>query len=771
MKFRLFLWICITPVLLKAQTDLRIGQWFNQIPYNSGNKITQSDEAVYYATDLAILRIQKSDLSTSKISTIEGLSGSRINAIYYHQEAKALIVAYSDGLIDLMDEDGTSAIPFIKIYNNLPISKNINSITKRNNNSVFINADFGLLSLNLNSKLIEFTIFTDNLKINNTLLYNNAYYSATSKGIYVFDLSQGSLIEDFANWKIMNLSNGLNPNESYKQVLIHSNELFVLERDELFKLNNGNFDLIRRIQDFSFVHGYGEGKDLILSMKYDFNEETKLVILRSTNDWLDIGGDCVINNLESLQEPSGRTWLADKRSGFRYFEDFLNPCAQINIPGPYNINVFDIKSHSDGIYVSSGGWDETFTYLYRTDGVFTYKDKSWDYINSLNNSFFKTNNIQDILRSEESKDHSKLFYASFQQGLIQFDRATAEYKLFNHLNTNNILGSAVGDPSRVRITGLDFDPKQEVLWIADYLAAKPVVSLDKTGNFKSYRLPGNTPTNIINITVDNNGYKWLVFRDGLGVFDEGDPNNPNDDRIAILNSSNTNITTNIIYNVTVDIEGDVWVGTAAGPVIFECGSSIFDGTCKGTRRKVDQNGIIGYLLESEEVLSLAVDGANRKWIGTRNGLYVQSPTGEFQIEYFNTENSPLLSNNIFSLAINDVTGEVWIGTDRGIQVYRSNATSAKDNFSEVPLVFPNPVTSSYQGDVAIKGLARDARVKITDLSGRLVYETFANGGQAIWNRKDYLGNEVSSGIYLIFANTVKDFDTSEGVVTKLVLTR
>ena len=130
-----------------------------------------------------------------------------------------------------------------------------------------------------------------------------------------------------------------------------------------------------------------------------------------------------------------------------------------------------------------------------------------------------------------------------------------------------------------------------------------------------------------------------------------------------------------------------------------------------------------------------------------------------------------MSNNIFSLAVNNNTGEVWIGTDRGIQMYRSDATSAKDFFVNEPLVYPNPVTSDYKGPVAIKGLARDARVKITDLSGRLVYETFANGGQAVWDRKDYLGHEVSSGIYLVFANTVKDYDKSDGAVTKLIITR
>ncbi|MEP7196779.1 MAG: hypothetical protein ABI851_09670 [Saprospiraceae bacterium] len=765
------LFFILTPILIHAQSELKLGEWQNQIPYNNGLKITQSDEAVYFATEIAILRIQKSDLSTQKISRTEGLSGSKINTIYYHNPTKTLVIAYSDGLIDLMTEDGTEAIPFIKIYNNNPIDKNINSITFKNDKSVFINTDFGILSLNLISKLIEFTIFTQNVKITSTVVFQNLYVASTTKGVYHFNINSGNLVEDFSNWELYTSLEGLNEIESYSQIIKHLDDLYILGSKSIFKFRNNQFDLFREIPDFSPVHAFGENRDIIFSFNYILNNERKLFILKNGTDWIDLGGDCVLENLETLQEPSGRIWLADKRMGFRYLDDYNGPCKSIKINGPYSNTLFEIKSLSDGIYVASGGWDETFTYLFRKDGIFTYKDKTWNYINSENNSFFKTNNIQDILRIEENKTKTKTFYASFQNGLIVYDRTNDSYTLYNENNTANKLGTAVGDPTRVRLTGLDYDNKQDKLWISNFLAINPLVSLDKDGNWDSFALPSGNSSSILNLAIDHNSYKWIVFRDGLGVFDDRNTPSKSDDRYIFLNTSNTSLTTNQINNVTIDLEGDVWVGTGAGPVIFECGSSIFDGTCKGTRRKVDQSGIIGYLLESEDILAIAVDGANRKWIGTRNGLYVQSPSGEFQIEYFNKDNSPLLSNNIFSIAINEKNGEVWIGTDRGLQVFRSNATFANDNFTQVPLVSPNPVTSDYQGDVAIQGLARDARVKITDLSGRLVYETFANGGQAIWNRKDYLGNEVHSGVYLIFANTVKDFDVSEGIVTKLVLIR
>ncbi|NOT38755.1 MAG: hypothetical protein HOP11_15380 [Saprospiraceae bacterium] len=759
------------PVLLFAQAELRIGEWRNQIPYNNGASITQSDEAIYYATDLAILKLIKSDLSTQKISTTEGLSGSKINAIYYHQKTKTLVVAYSDGLIDLVTEEKVEAIPFIKIYNNVPIAKTINSITYRNDESVFINADFGLISLNLVNQLVEFTVFTSNIKIKNTISFNNQYLSATSNGVYRFLLNTNNLVEDFTNWQQIGFSEGLDPSENYLQILVHNNLLYILEQEKIYKLNGTQFDVHRTYGEFDFLHGYSDNKDMIFTLNYVPSGENILLVYKNATEWIEYKNECIVASTSSLQEPiTNRIWTADPRYGFRYIDD-LQACKFINISGPYNNFVFQIKSLQDATYIASGGWDETYTYKFIKDGIYKYKAGDWSFINFSNSEFFKNNNISDILRIEENKQKDKLYFASFQQGLIQYDKIKDEYTLFNDSNTGGELGQAVGDPGKVRISGLDYDVKTEKLWIANYLARKPIVSLDKAGTWKSFSLPVNIGTNIIDITVDQNGYKWLVLRDGLAVFDERNPLDPTDDRTIVLNSSNTNITSNIIYNVTVDLEGDVWVGTAAGPVIFECGGSIFDGICKGTRRKVDQNGIIGFLLETEEVLSVAVDGANRKWIGTRNGLYVQSPSGEFQIDYFNTNNSPLLSNNIFSLSVNEKTGEVWIGTDRGLQVYRSNATFANDNFIETMRINPNPSTADYTGVVAIQGLARDARVKITDISGRLVYETFANGGQATWNRKDYLGNDVASGVYLIFANTTKDFDVSEGSVGKLVVVR
>jgi hypothetical protein len=203
--------------------------------------------------------------------------------------------------------------------------------------------------------------------------------------------------------------------------------------------------------------------------------------------------------------------------------------------------------------------------------------------------------------------------------------------------------------------------------------------------------------------------------------------------------------------LAVDLEGDVWVGTAQGIVIFECGGNVFEPACLGTLRPVEQDGFLEYLLATEEVQTIAVDGGNRKWVGTKSGVFLLSPDGRTQVARFTAENSPLLDNSINHIAIDPESGLVYIGTEKGVTSYQGDAIQGGRLHAATPQVFPNPVSPDYSGPIAIRGLARDAVVKITDVTGKLVFETRAFGGQAIWNGLDYQGRRVRSGVYLVFS--------------------
>jgi hypothetical protein len=218
----------------------------------------------------------------------------------------------------------------------------------------------------------------------------------------------------------------------------------------------------------------------------------------------------------------------------------------------------------------------------------------------------------------------------------------------------------------------------------------------------------------------------------------------------------------------VDLDGSIWVGTDEGPVVFDCGDPFVE-SCRGNTRKVIVDGIPAPLLRYEDIISIGIDGANRKWFGTRNGIFVQSPDGVTAIDRFDTKNSPLLDNRVDELSFNPETGEMFIVTRGGIQSVKTFTTGGGRSFSSNVYAYPNPVTPGYTGPIAIKGLMRDSNVKITDMNGRLVYETKALGGQAIWDGNDYNGVRASTGVYLVFSANENTSLSPDAVVTKILL--
>src|SRR5690606_33054955 len=139
---------------------------------------------------------------------------------------------------------------------------------------------------------------------------------------------------------------------------------------------------------------------------------------------------------------------------------------------------------------------------------------------------------------------------------------------------------------------------------------------------------------------------------------------------------------------------------------------------------------------------------NRKWVGTANGVWLISEDGEKVIYRFSEDNSPLPSNQIRRINIDPVTGDVYISTSKGLVSFRSTATEGKEAIEDPLLVYPNPVPPGFSGMIAVRGLTENADVRITDISGQLVYRTKAFGGQAVWNGRDYTGHKVQSGVYL-----------------------
>jgi hypothetical protein len=271
------------------------------------------------------------------------------------------------------------------------------------------------------------------------------------------------------------------------------------------------------------------------------------------------------------------------------------------------------------------------------------------------------------------------------------------------------------------------------------------------------------------LLVDDYNQKWFYSPLGGGVIvydDKHTPENGADDdsHQLTLGKGNGNLPSSSVRCMTKDRDGAIWIGTENGIGIVSCPGGVMDGSCEAELRVVQYDQFAGHLFSGESVRAIAVDGGNRKWVGTTNGIWLLSPDAGKILNRFTVDNSPLPSNIIQKIAIDGVTGDVYIGTDQGLVSYRGTSTEGGRENSTVQ-TFPNPVPADYRGPIAIRGLVTDADVRITDIAGQLIYRTKAAGGQAVWDGLDYTGARPQSGVYLIF---VSNRDGSQTGVGKLM---
>ncbi|MEN9952941.1 MAG: hypothetical protein RLZZ520_1209, partial [Bacteroidota bacterium] len=258
--------------------------------------------------------------------------------------------------------------------------------------------------------------------------------------------------------------------------------------------------------------------------------------------------------------------------------------------------------------------------------------------------------------------------------------------------------------------------------------------------------------------------KWIATsnNDGLFCFDQGASlESLTDDRWRYFKQGlgRGNLPSNKITSLASDRNGFLWIGTDKGVAVIQCGEDIFNSSaCEAILPVVQQDNFAGRLLAEEQINDIKIDGADRKWMATNNGVWLLSADGQKVINQFTSSNSSLLDNQVFSMVIEPKSGEIFFMTPKGICSFRGSSTEPMLSIKK-PFVFPNPVPPNFLGSIAIRDLPENAWVSITELDGRLVFKTRSLGGQAIWNGKNYKGERVSSGTYLIFV--ANEFNTQQ----------
>jgi ligand-binding sensor domain-containing protein len=306
------------------------------------------------------------------------------------------------------------------------------------------------------------------------------------------------------------------------------------------------------------------------------------------------------------------------------------------------------------------------------------------------------------------------------------------------------------------VGGLALDKDQQ-LWITNSDALQGLVVKKKDGTTKKFTIPFSyAGYELTKIIVDLDNRKWMIAPNGDGVFcfDHGENiDQIGDDQWRQFKQGlgRGNLPSNQVTSLACDRNGFIWLGTDKGLAVVQCTEELFSASCEAILPVVQQDNFAGRLLSEEIINDIKVDGADRKWIATSNGVWLLSADGQKVISRFTEKNSFLLSDDVRSIVIHQKTGEVFFFTKNGICSFRGTATEP-ETIEKKPFVFPNPVPPGYTGTIAIRDLPENAWVRITELDGRLVYQTRSLGGQAIWNGKNYKGERASSGIYLLFVS-------------------
>ncbi|MCB0763744.1 MAG: hypothetical protein R2815_10750 [Flavobacteriales bacterium] len=778
------LYLATLSTLSQAQTT-PIGAWQDHLPYRKAVAVEVGGGAVYCAATSGLFRYDPGAGEFDRLTKVNVLSDVDIQGIEWNDPLSTLLVFYSNGNLDLVKGDVGYNMGDIK-RSSLLGDKAIYS-AHFEGTTAYLGCGFGIVKVDLERREVRETWFIgpsgSQVRVNDIAFYGDSIYAATQNGLYVAWQGAANLAA-FDNWRKRQDMGGGMANGPFNAVSKFGDRLLLNFRgstpdaDTLLILDAGN-----AFQHFEPLYGRqtenlnvsADGQLLIAPHRYDIHRYD--LDMNELARQYGYNGQGVFAE-QAVQGPDGAMWVADRGQGLVRGEGF-DTGTSIIPNGPRNASAFRMDSHGGALYVSTGGVEGNWASKFLKDGVHNYVDGTWVSVDPDNNTIMQGVNafagaVNDVMVvAVDPRDPDHAFAGSWDEGLIEF-RGRLPQTIYN--STNSALQAELnGAPGKVNVAGLDYD-RDGNLWITNAFSNNPIVVYTKDGAWQGFD-PGSILNGVYlvsDILAARNGYKWIIRPRGnaLLVFDDGGTiTNTSDDRYKLLNNipGTGGLPSQDVYCIAEDLDQQVWVGTNKGVAVFYTPEAIFNSDDYDAQQiLIEQDGNVQILLETEAISAIQVDGANRKWIGTQtSGAFLISADGQEQIQHFTAENSPLPSNNITSLAIDELTGEVFFGTDRGIFSYRGDAIDGADD-SECVKVFPNPVHPSYTGPVAITGLVVNSEVKITDVSGNLVYRTTSLGGQAIWNGNDMSGNRVSTGVYLVFAS---DRSGTYKCNTKVLVTR
>lgn len=721
----------------------QIGNWQTHVSYRSGQSVVVGAGKVYAASQNGLFYYDKTTNETVTLAKKDGLSDVGISRLLYLSDQKRLLIAYRSGNLDFLslDESGEPGavlnLNTIVTASNLPPSRTINHIN-RVGNIVYLSTDFGLVVLDVVRNEIRDTYFSQRpdgvvLPIYQTTATADSLYAltgslatdGTGRRLQAIRFSATVNIADPANWRAVP-----EPGAQLESIVTAQDRLVVTVNGQgIYQRQSGRWALVQTLAN---------------PIIRQFTSSTAVIV--ATNSTITIPNSATFTGMlltdpKEVVADGNQVWVADAQNGLLYGN--AGTFQQIAPEGPTRDLFSGLYAYTNTL-ITLPNAPQSATLSNSSQPpveVFSVPDRRWRNDTGLGTTIGF--NSAAYVANEQT-----LYFGSYGGGLRS--------QINGQTLTTVTLPATIGP--YISCLASDRDGN---LWIATAGANARQATLHvrrPDGQFQSFSTV--TITTINQLVPDDFGFIWLrLSSGGILVFD---PQN-NRSRFLTSESGQGGLLTNAVRTLAKDKNGAIWVGTDLGPTVFDDPAGAFDLTIDAQPPLLNRRR----LLANEPIYAIAVDGGNRKWLGTRSGLYYVAPDGSQLLETFTAANSPLPANGIQTLAIEPISGKVFIETATGLISYQGPASEPAAALSTIN-IFPNPVRPDYIGTVGINGLTENATVKILDAGGQLVYETRSQGGTATWSLRDYRGRLAQTGIYLVVVVTS---DGLEGLAGKLAVIR
>lgn len=795
---------------MALQENRPIGTWTDYLPYH------QTEELVHCGTPLdtgfwavrtehAVFTLDERTNVVERISTVQGMSGSQPTALAWDPTGEVLIVGQASGSIDFFSNTGDWLYTLRDIeQSNLIGDKSILSL------AIFdaLDADllvattaFGVVAIHLRELDVRDTWYLEGQqalrRCHGITVHEENYVIWTDAGVFEAPVDHPFLSspDAWSRWEDIPLETGDYAHVEFTptgHILLHRKTGEASAPDELWLRRDGlwePFEASESVQVLAIASGSisSDPSDWRIAIAdhqsiRQFNADWEEIQLDYAADGvpLRVRGMVYRHAVDVMGNVGfvefGDLFIANFEQGLLKMDVSGGEAdAHWSPEGPPVALVRNVDAWNDQIWVASGGIDETWTSMYHKHGFYGMTGMRWNWIPNQEGQNDLAGINDPMAVSIDPTNPSHAYFGSWEEGLIEVENDEV-VAIFNEGNSTLELGNFGGSP-RVGVGGVDFDRFGNV-WFTNAYSESPLHVRLNDGSFVAMALGNALGTTgwLGDVLAARNGYVWCVMPRGQGVlvYDTNEtPGDTQDDDWRILTSdpAKGGLPSDDIYCLEEDLDGEIWIGTAAGPCVIYLPSVVFDSGYENpvaSQILIQQDGNYQLLLETEVIASICIDGGNRKWIGTQNsGAYLLSPDGIDQVAHFTSANSPLLSNQVTDIALNHRNGEVLIGTQRGLMGWRGDASNFAEEIGALR-VYPNPVEADFEGWVTVEGLAYNSTVHITTLSGRAVATMQSEGGRAVWDTRDFTGALVPYGVYMIFAT---DATGASAGVTKLAVTR